>query len=332
MSSDPVLRRILAAYGLHNGTLSAVQKGYRNESHAVTLEDGRRLNLILYKSEPGIVAKIKNAEYVASWLHDHGLVVRTQTDKRIVHLQSHHRHKYGALYSYLPGKTIPWEAYTQTHIKALGGALSDMHAALTDLPRRQGGQVANEYLALQKRMHRYFTSPNVCAAMEAKLGLQLPQRTLSGLVRLLKLAEGLPGQHWLHMDFVRGNILFAGERISGVIDFEKCAWGHPLFDIARTLAFLIVDCKYKSEEKVRKYFLHSGYTKRGASSFTNIRLITEHGDINILESMIDMFLVYDFYKFLLHNPYEYLGQNEHYLRTVELLTKRQLAKRIQVVV
>ncbi len=328
MNSNQLVRRVLAAYGLQITTIAAPQKGYRNESHAVTLRDGRQLNLILYKSEPGIVAKIKHAEYVASWLRAKGFAVRAQQDERIVHLQSHNRHKYAALYTYLPGKTIPWEAYTQTHIKALGAELSNMHAALTGLSRNKGGQVADEYLALQKHMRRYFTGPPVRAAMEAKLGLQLSQGTLSRFEYLLKLTKGLPGQHWLHMDFVRGNILFEGEHLSGVIDFEKCAWGHPLFDIARTLAFFLVDCKYKSEEKVRKYFLYSGYTKRGASLFTRIRLITENRNIDILESLVDMFLTYDFYKFLLHNPYESLHQNEHYIRTVQLLLERKLVTRI----
>ena len=120
------------------------------------------------------------------------------------------------------------------------------------------------------------------------------------------------------MDFVRGNILFAEDekaQITGVLDFEKATWGPPVFDIARTLAFLIVDCKYKDEAKVRKYFLHSGYNKRGQAEFEPTEL---------LEDLLNFFLLYDFYKFLRHNPYESLKDNEHFVRTRDFLLKRNI--------
>jgi Ser/Thr protein kinase RdoA (MazF antagonist) len=114
---------------------------------------------------------------------------------------------------------------------------------------------------------------------------------------------------------VRGNILFDDQaRITGVLDFEKTAWGHPALDIARTLAFLLVDCKYKSEDKTRKYFLISGYNKRGPARTP--------GSSPLLEKLITTFLLHDFYKFLRHNPYESLRNNEHFVRTRDLLVQR----------
>jgi len=122
------------------------------------------------------------------------------------------------------------------------------------------------------------------------------------------------------MDFVRGNILFdEGVHITGVLDFEKASHGHPLFDIARTLAFLLVDCKYKTEAQVRKYFLLSGYNKRGTGDFKITAM-----NARLLEQLVELFLLYDFYKFLRHNPYEALPQNEHFVRTQALLLQRQL--------
>jgi aminoglycoside phosphotransferase (APT) family kinase protein len=115
------------------------------------------------------------------------------------------------------------------------------------------------------------------------------------------------------MDFVRGNILFSGFEITGILDFEKTALGHPIMDMARTLAFLLVDCKYKTEEKVNKYFVQSGYTKRGANKET-----INDDDRGLL---VEMFLLYDLYKFLRHNPYESLYENEHYIRTKDILVK-----------
>jgi Ser/Thr protein kinase RdoA (MazF antagonist) len=121
------------------------------------------------------------------------------------------------------------------------------------------------------------------------------------------------------MDMVRGNILFDTTadtpwqiddvRLSGVIDFEKTAIGLPVCDMARTLAFLLVDC-LKPADKISKYFIDSGYRKRGSMDIIHIEL---------LPYFIRLFLLHDFYKFLRHTPYESLRDNYHYGRTCVIL-------------
>jgi len=314
--------RILQLYGVKPVRFFGVQKGYRNESHPFELPGGKGANLILYKSEPEILPRIKRANGVANFLHNQGLPVRHTLGPRIITLRGNNRIKYGALYAYLPGETIPWEAYTQAHIKALGEMMGRMHTHLSkykddDLRRHS---VAQEYLAITARMQRYFADENVTRAMGEKLQLSINAQRLAKFTNILQACSSLPAQQPLHMDFVRGNILFNTQAdITGIIDFEKTGFGHPLFDIARTLAFLLVDCKYKTERQVRKYFLISGYNKRGGSPF---KITTRM--LPLLETLTDIFLLYDFYKFLRHNPYEYLSQNEHFVRTVEQLQKRGL--------
>jgi Ser/Thr protein kinase RdoA (MazF antagonist) len=319
-----IVRQILQHYGIANAQLLPMQKGYRNESHALVTEDGRAMNLILYKREPGIVARIRNANAVADYLAEQGFAARRTADPRIICLQNGGAKKYGALYHYLPGKTIPWEAYTQNHLKLLGKTMSDMHAALANAPLPDLPLVADEYRSIVQRMQSYFAEPGVQAAMYEKLGVRVEQRQLETLMAAVASCRDLPGQQPLHMDFVRGNILFDSSGISGILDFEKTAFGHPLFDIARTLAFLLVDCKYKSETKVRKYFLYSGYHKRGAATFKDVAVKRGEQRGSLLELLVDLFLLYDFYKFLRHNPYEFLEQNEHFVRTKNILTKREV--------
>ena|SRR5579862_918408 len=135
------------------------------------------------------------------------------------------------------------------------------------------------------------------------------------------------------MDFVRGNILFTSSptlEITGILDFEKAARGHPSFDIARTLAFLYVDCKYKEVDQVRRAFLLSGYHRYGRTPYRPVTVRTTLGPYDLLETLIDIFLLYDFYKFLRHNPYESLSINEHFVRTCQLLAERQLVERCAV--
>lgn len=313
--SKELVTRILQQYGLKPLTVREVQKGYRNEAYAVDLADDTVRNLIIYKREPDILDKIKNANYVADYLAGHGLPARKTADPRITRLQGAGLIKYAALYEYLPGTTIPWEAYTMDHIKQLGAVMSNMHATLKPLSQKDLPFVIDKCRELLKRMEKYFAEEGVHDAMAGKLGLAILDTTRfrPALTESINLSAQA-----LHMDFVRGNILFAEEgepTITGILDFEKAAWGPPVFDIARTLAFLIVDCKYKEEAKVRKYFLHSGYDKRGQSDFEPTQL---------LEDLLDFFLLHDFYKFLRHNPYESLKKNEHFVRTRDFLLKRNI--------
>lgn len=306
-----IINTILRGYGVH-GRVLAPQAGYRNRAYPVEVGDSQKLNLIIYKHEPGMLARIRQAHRVADFAASRGLPARMTYTHTIAKLQSGNRVQFAALYYFLPGDTIPWEAYTQAHIKHLGAALGTLHAALRTLPRDDLPSVTAENAALLQRMERYFNRDDIKTAMSHKLGLK-PR--LPDFRPLLRYCEKLDTQQPLHLDFVRGNILFAGHEVTGMLDFEKTAWGHPIFDIARTLAFLLVDCKYKEPRQIRSYFLRSGYVKRGGGRL---------GYANLLEPLVAFYMLHDFYKFLRHNPYESLSSNEHFTRTKTMLLKRGL--------
>lgn len=312
---EKLIGRVLEAYGLKPDTIKPAERGYRNQSFACRLADGSWRNLILYKREPDILKRIKNANYVGDFLAGLGMPARRTADPRIVKLSGSGT-TYGALYYYLPGKTIPWEAYTMAHLKTLGRTMATMHKNLAALERSNLSLAAEELLSFAVRMEDYFASPNVKSALTSKLNIV----TLADLKIYKAMLMGLTeaqGQQALHLDLVRGNILFSSKQeISGILDFEKAAWGPPVVDIARTLAFLIVDCKYKPAAKVRKYFLESGYMKYGLG----------RPSLSGLNELINFYLLHDFYKFLRHNPYEFLPANEHFIRTRSQLLKRGLIK------
>jgi Ser/Thr protein kinase RdoA (MazF antagonist) len=333
LGQQALLQRVGALYNTNFTLMNEPQKGYRNTCYPVRLDDGRVANFILYKREPGIITTIKNANRIGDFLASAGMPTRQTLNDRIIHLQSRELSRYGALYAYLPGSTIPWEAYTRSHIKLLGKAMSDMHASLQVVPPTGLPMVQRQYQKIFQRLERYFSQPSVQQAMKRKLYLTVAPKAISASQQLLNHAHYFPAVQPLHMDFVRGNILFGTDAtsqlaITGVLDFEKTAVGHPLFDIARTLAFLLVDCATIPEQNIRRYFLDSGYTKRGAATFRNIHIRTAKKDTNALEALINLFLLYDFYKFLRHNPYEYLGENHHFVRTRNLLIKRAIIVRL----
>jgi len=321
------VQRILDMYGLRAVQVYPSQKGYRNESHPVKLADGRMANVILYKSEPNVTELIKRVHDVSTFLAQAGLPVRAPIDTRTMRLTGKAHARYAGVYAYLPGETIPWEAYTQSHIKLLGQTLAELHSALTAYAGSSLPAVTDEYRIIIARMERYFSDVPVRQAMSEKLGLRVEAKVFTRLPYILSFCEKLPHQQALHMDFVRSNILFSHDhepRVAGIIDFEKAAYGHLLFDVSRTLAFLLIDCKYKPADKVSKYFLDSGYQKRGHGRLEKIAVRGSGGQRPLLEELIDLFLLYDFYKFLRHNPYESLPQNEHFVRTRGLLLARNV--------
>lgn len=322
--AEPITQKVAKAYGLDVKRYLPMQTGYRNKNYPLELTDGRTINLILYKREPGIVTVIRLANEIGSFLHANGFPARYPCDKRIIRVFASPNEQFAALYAYLPGETIPWEAYTMAHIKALGQTMSNMHALLANQNGDGLPAIHEVYGPIIKRMQYYFDDVNVCAAIASKLGLKINTALLDEFKQLMRISKHLPGQQPLHMDFVRSNILFAknSHQITGVLDFEKVAYGAPVFDIARTLAFLLVDCKYKTEAQVRKYFLKSGYNKYGNVQFTPVVAQLNAVKIDTLEQAIDLFLTYDFYKFLRHNPYEFLNQNQHFVRTANLLIAR----------
>ncbi len=327
--NETVAAQVLQKYGLDFRAIHSPQKGYRNTGYPVTLPDGRLINLIFYKRELNIVQRIRDANRISNFLATYDLPTR-QTFGKIICLKTPTSETYGVPYTYLPGQTIPWEAYTMRHLKLLGMTMSHMHAVLQQAPAVHHS-IADECSALYDRMRRYLYDNGVIKALHSKLGLEIHQSMFDHFNTVLLVGQKLPSQQVLHMDFVRGNVLFSGEadtlKISGILDFEKTAYGHRVFDIARTLAFLLVDCKFKSEAKVRKYFLRSGYNKHGKVQFSKPLIIFGRQRFDMLEELVDFFLLHDFYKFLRHNPYEFLEQNEHFVRTEFLLLRKGILRK-----
>jgi Ser/Thr protein kinase RdoA (MazF antagonist) len=315
--------QLYAAYGLDVVRVFPMQSGYRNHNYPAELAGGRLINLIVYKQESGMLATLANSHQVAEYLHVHGYPARHLYDQRVLRLRPGAHAQYAAVYGYLPGQTIPWEAYTREHIKALGAAMARMHRLLDGQPQGELPLATDTLGQLCERMRGYFATDGIQLAVQRKLGVYPVENNWPILAGVLGGLQSVPGQP-LHLDFVRGNVLFAPgtAEITGVIDFEKVAFGHPLVDVARTLAFLLVDCKHKPAAKVRKYFLRSGYIKRGERSLPTLGFAVDGQPYVVLETLVDLFLLHDFYKFLLHNPYEFLHQNEHYVRTRDLLVLR----------
>ena len=315
-------------------SIQKLEGGYRNQCFKVVASD-KAYNLIIYKREEGIEEKIRNANFVSSFLNDRGFPTRVpimskrKTDILETLFQGEKR--FVCLYTFLEGETIPWEAYTKRHLKSMGRTLSDMHFALKGLSDKDEASVylnwKEDVVKEIKEMKKYLKE--VEPWIKKKLRLELFWEEIESNFSFTQKIEGK--NNILHYDFVRGNILFSDVvdkkldiyPITGILDFEKVCVGPEVVDIARSLAFLLVDCKYKDEKTIRKRFLVSGYDKRGKNPIPIKDFFDER-----LEILVLYFLLRDFWKFLENNPYEFLHMNEHYKRTVNQLVQRNAVTRV----
>jgi len=317
-------------YHLKNVKLEILDGGYRNQCYKVICERGEYV-FIIYKREADTLKTIRAAHMVANELYKKGfpsrVPIQTNTSRNIIRIKRQDGFHNGALYPFLSGTTIPWEAYTRRHLKSMGKVISDMHYTLKPFKNLKC-KIKNwsDFTESEiKRMQVYLKG--VETWIEKKLHVSLNWKFIKKVFKeIITQTKSYP-HNILHYDFVRGNILFSHRLdkhidiypITGIIDFEKVCFGPEIADIARTLAFLIVDCKYKSERMVRKRFLFSGYEKRGKNALSFSEKQQE-----VLEQLLNFFWLRDFWKFLVHNPYEDLYLNEHYLRTRDKLTQRKL--------
>lgn len=301
------------------------ESGYRNLNLKVICKNAT-YNLVIYKNERGILNTIRNANAVSTFLATFNFPVRipvlTVQNLEIIKINKH----YAVLYNFLPGNTIAWEGWKMNHLKLLGKVMALFHNSLKNFEKSTLPDILQIVKFQIKEIKLYFDNKDVIKAIEEKLKLKLYFPLLNSVFQKIKEIQSTEITT-LHMDMVRGNILFGLKTkkkqfllenfaLTGVIDFEKVASGIVEFDLARTLAFLYVDCKYKSPKKVLKYFLHSGYFKHGKANL--------QADLSLLEILITYYLFYDFYKFLLYNPYEFLIQNNHFVRTVKFLISCKL--------
>ncbi len=281
------------------------------------LESSQQLLLIVYKREAGILPKMRRASKLGNALSVAGLPVRAPMSE-IIKLDN--RPTYACLYNFLPGQTLPWETFSKKHIKALGQAMAKIHIAGLHV-KLDHSAIADFEQCIENSL-RYLDKPEIKTALQHKLGLAMNINVLrTVLPKLVSKLSSLPPIN-LHMDLVRSNVLFSSDKqVSGILDFEKCGQGPAVLDIARSLSFLLVDVEAKTPEKIVKYFIRSGYLKAAS---------TESNMINpkLVNLLVNCFLVYDFYKFLKHSPYESLPANRHFLRTKSCLISSKLCANI----
>lgn len=278
--------------------------------------------------------RLEQAYLVAEYLDNNGIPcrtpIRTKSQETLIKIELDNsvNKNYFGLYKYLPGKTVPWESYTRRHLRALGLYTSQIHKLLSDYNQKISHfQKWGSYLHKDsKKLLKYFTKNQ--NPIVSKLGIDINYKKLNKIIEKLK---NLQNEQIVHYDLVRGNILFSEEKqqliypITGILDFEKTMLANPIIDIARTYSFLLIDCKYKNDEEIKRYYFDQGYKqeepKKGKLEIDNIpsKLDSE----TKFAQLVNYFWYRDLWKFLTSNPYESLDRNYHFRQTVDRLVQNR---------
>jgi homoserine kinase type II len=141
------------------------------------------------------------------------------------------------IYTYIEG-VVTWSP-TPAQTAARGRALAMFHEVLSDVAVELGNAPMPDTLEVRQRLTQVQRkkAEQTDRAMALAINAALPL--------YLSLADHLPdandafsvgAKRLLHGDFHKGNVLFKGHQLSGVIDFDHLTYGYRLMDLARSLA------------------------------------------------------------------------------------------------
>ena len=195
--------------------LSPIASGIENTNYFVTTTKGRYV-LTLYERLP--------AEDLPFYLNFMAHLARSGCD-----VPAPEPDRTGALFALLNGKPAslvarvdgaPVEIPDASHCRAVGAALARLHVAAQGYRARLTNRRGPAWWRQAARAVRPFLTPDQNALIEAELAFQ------QGWSKL-KLPKGA-----IHADLFVDNVLFAGERVAGIIDFGFAATDFFAYDIA----------------------------------------------------------------------------------------------------
>jgi homoserine kinase type II len=153
-----------------------------------------------------------------------------------------------SVYKYQEGKVIPAERLRPSQLETAGHALGQLHVVGKGYKkgidnRFSFERIADLYLNVRNRLPQYFRKIS---------------RTLDDEVDYLgHYLEGKLPKGVIHGDLFADNLLFRGERLTSVLDFEAACRGKFIFDIATAVnALCFVDGRYSLD---RFRYLLTGY-------------------------------------------------------------------------
>ncbi len=176
------------------------------------------------------------------------------------------------LVPFLPGQNPDVRDLAQA--EAAGAAMAQLHVALRQVQVR-GVNLPKPYIELGKvhpLVPQPFEAMRAVGSLATKSDVARVEAILTRILEHEKLFRILP-QQLIHGDFIPGNVLAEGSRITAVLDFENCAFNPCLMDFAIAIDTWCWDVISSGQEWPRIAALARGYRRAGRLSEAEIDLL-----------------------------------------------------------
>ncbi|MGH7863456.1 MAG: homoserine kinase [Candidatus Binataceae bacterium] len=244
--SKAFLKELADDYGLGRlSALSAIPQGSVNSNYALESAKGR---FLLRIDEVKTENELKRELDLLSFLRKHSFPCPHPLQDRLGRLHRAFDGKCVSLFRYVDGRVIAPERIKPAQLEAIGRALGELHvigkAYKKGIDNRFSFErIADLYLSVRARLPNYFRK--ICRTLDDEV--EYLTRYLEG-----KLPKGV-----VHGDVFADNVLFRGERLTAVLDFEAACRGKFIFDIATAVNAL---CFVKGEYSLDRFrYILSGY-------------------------------------------------------------------------
>jgi homoserine kinase type II len=160
------------------------------------------------------------------------------------------------------------------HAEAAGMAMAQLHAALRQVQLRDIG-LPKPYIELGKvhpLVPQPFEAMRMVGSLATKSDVARVEAILTRIFDCEKRFRILP-QQLIHGDFIPGNLLAEGMRITAILDFENCALNPPLMDFAIAIDTWCWDAISSGQEWPRIAALARGYRRAGCLGEAEISLL-----------------------------------------------------------
>jgi homoserine kinase type II len=217
-------------------SVNGIPEGSVNSNYLLEAGKGRfLLRIDEVKSE----SEVKREIDLLVFLRKHSFPCPNPVQDRMGRYYRDYGNKCVSLFRYHEGRVLPVAKLRPSHLETIGHALGELHIIGKGYKkgidnRFSFERIADLYLNVRNRLPNYFRK--VTRTLEDEI--EYLTRYLEG-----KLPKGI-----IHGDLFTDNLLFRGEKLTAVLDFEAACRGKFIFDIATAVnALCFIDGGYSLE-------------------------------------------------------------------------------------
>jgi homoserine kinase type II len=219
------VRRLAAAFGVDVERVEALALGSVNSNFRLVARDGRAFFARLYEEQglDGARAELRLLDGLASA----GVPVPQALERAGGEIPLHDGKPF-AVFPWVEGEIVCLARLDAAHCREVGAALARVHVASPALPRLGPGRFQPaDMLARIETVERTSSRDDALAAAAEVKALLVAYRA--------RREDGLPSGV-VHGDLFRDNVLFRGEAIAALLDFESVFHGPFVYDLLVTIA------------------------------------------------------------------------------------------------